>query len=704
MEILTLPVGLVVGLFPVFVDLGPQGGAATLLLDGRPACSLTAEAPGCMVDLGALPRIHTLDLRRTDESGRVVEEIHRYLNRGFIGVVRALGDCDDARGTCAFQIQAAHPGRLNPASVAAHVDGRPARIVGSMLTFPNPKKSPPQVLTLEAIFPDGGRAEFTRLLHGSYPEETEARLTAVPIETRETMSAADLEKTLKEAGWPLRAVEQGPADVLFAVEPGAFRSTTFGARFAARRAFVGTDRVRFLSGNESLESVTMLTRLGHPEPWTEAIEKIGRAASVARVRTADAVAVAGFSLNASSRRRIAVLILASEAVEARSPDTSTFTRAGALAYLRDAGVPLAVWRTGEGGPSPSWPDETRLEKDEDLASAAMRVRERLDRQWTAWLEAGASELSLPPLPDGIARAGGARTIPSAAAAPAASSSRTSPVDVYGLAEDSVSGTVFAATGQGLFWSRDAGETWSRRPELASGPVFAVAANVGAEGLVLAGASRAVYRLSARGATTVPLPGVQALAVQGSPGSSALLATARGQVCSTTDAGRGWKCGGVLSASYAASVSVDAADASVAYASTMGSGAFVSRDGGREWTPLGNALKNSAVRAVVRDASTRTLYAATDGGLFASADGGRWDPLTSFPRTMTYALAFDPADARRLFAATQQGLYESADGGASWALRPLPGPASVATCLLAARGRLYVGTLGAGVVEVPLDSK
>jgi hypothetical protein len=726
MEILTLPVGLVVGLFPVFVDLGPQGGAATLLLDGRPACALTAAAPGCMVDLGAVPRIHALGLRRTDEHGRVVEEIQRYLNRGFIGVVRALGSCDDERHTCDFQIQWGHPGRLTPTEISARVDGKPARIVGSRILFANPSAAPPQVLTLEATFPDGGRAEFTRLLHGSFPEETEARLTAVPIEAQSPIAPSELERSLKAAGWPLRAVEQGPAEVLFAVEPGAFRSLAAGrgslatsgrpgSRRAARGALEGADRIRFLSAGESLQSITFRTRSGGATDWVRAIESIGRTSSAVRIRVADAVAAGAFALNASAHRRVVVLVLASERAESQSPshslDASTFTREGALAYLRDAGVPLVVWRAGGGGSA--WPDETRIETEDDLARAAARLRERLDRQWTAWLEAGASELALPALPEGIARAGGERTSPAPASSPASPrGDGSSPVDVYDLSEDPAANVVYAAAGEGLFQSGDDGASWSRRatPGPRGTPVLSVAAGVGPDRIVLAGTPRALWRVSASSASTVSLPGVQALALQGPAGSSLLLATARGQLCATDDAGRAWRCEGGLSSAYAASISVDPADPRLAYAGTMGSGVFSSRDGGKVWSAFGSALQNTAIRAVARDSSAHRVYAATDGGLFVSEDGAQWKPVPSFPRTIAYAVAFDPDDpkvtakARRIFAGTEEGLFESVDGGAIWAARPLEGRNPVVTSLLAVRGRLYAGTLGAGVVTVDLAPK
>src|SRR5437667_77036 len=43
MEILSYPVGLLIGLFPVIVDLGGRTEPAQLLLDGRPACTIPAR-------------------------------------------------------------------------------------------------------------------------------------------------------------------------------------------------------------------------------------------------------------------------------------------------------------------------------------------------------------------------------------------------------------------------------------------------------------------------------------------------------------------------------------------------------------------------------------------------------------------------------------------------------------------------------------
>jgi hypothetical protein len=77
-EILTYPIGLVIGMLPVIANLGPQASLpAQLLLDGRPACVMTAETPKCTVDLGADLRVHRLELVRTDAKGTVIERATR---------------------------------------------------------------------------------------------------------------------------------------------------------------------------------------------------------------------------------------------------------------------------------------------------------------------------------------------------------------------------------------------------------------------------------------------------------------------------------------------------------------------------------------------------------------------------------------------------------------------------------------------------
>ena len=124
MDILSYPVGLLIGLFPVIVDLGTNPRPAELLLDGRSACTISARAPACTVDLGPDPVIHLLELVRKDKSGQVVESVKRWVNKpGVEAEVRAAGRCDGKTSTCDFTLMWAHPGKLDPTSLTVALDG-----------------------------------------------------------------------------------------------------------------------------------------------------------------------------------------------------------------------------------------------------------------------------------------------------------------------------------------------------------------------------------------------------------------------------------------------------------------------------------------------------------------------------------------------------------------------------------------------------
>ena len=106
MQILTFPVGVVVGLLPVVVELGVPAAPARLLLDGRPACALSAETTRCDVDLGPAPKVHLLELVREDESGRRIERVVRWVNLpgAAEAEVQTRTVCPPAAETCAVTI------------------------------------------------------------------------------------------------------------------------------------------------------------------------------------------------------------------------------------------------------------------------------------------------------------------------------------------------------------------------------------------------------------------------------------------------------------------------------------------------------------------------------------------------------------------------------------------------------------------------
>jgi photosystem II stability/assembly factor-like uncharacterized protein len=138
-----------------------------------------------------------------------------------------------------------------------------------------------------------------------------------------------------------------------------------------------------------------------------------------------------------------------------------------------------------------------------------------------------------------------------------------------------------------------------------------------------------------------------------------------------------------------------------YAASHGSGVFKSTDGGANWATCANTGLNLNVYALVVDGSG-TLYAATPGGVFASADCDGWTAKSSgLPNTAgTHSptvLAVDPATPGTVYAGVSgAGVYRSSNGGSSWsaattqpantALRALQvKPGATATLFAASRG-------------------
>jgi photosystem II stability/assembly factor-like uncharacterized protein len=122
------------------------------------------------------------------------------------------------------------------------------------------------------------------------------------------------------------------------------------------------------------------------------------------------------------------------------------------------------------------------------------------------------------------------------------------------------------------------------------------------------------------------------------------------------------------------------------------GLFVSEDGGKSWTRLGQGLEGDWIRSILIDpVDPQTLYLTTSGrGILKSRDGGKsWKEinvgLTETDRDFR-ALVMDPHDPKLLYAGSHGNwIYQSRDGGAMW--NPLPlGPHQTAQDILAGLAR------------------
>jgi photosystem II stability/assembly factor-like uncharacterized protein len=104
--------------------------------------------------------------------------------------------------------------------------------------------------------------------------------------------------------------------------------------------------------------------------------------------------------------------------------------------------------------------------------------------------------------------------------------------------------------------------------------------------------------------------------------------------------------------------------------TIGSGAWLSRDGGESWRRVGRGLSNESrvYGLAVHPSWPQTIFAGADDGLYVSRDGGQsFEHIDSPMNKMdVWKIAFDPSDPDTIFAGTRPAaLFRSTDGGRQW---------------------------------------
>jgi photosystem II stability/assembly factor-like uncharacterized protein len=104
--------------------------------------------------------------------------------------------------------------------------------------------------------------------------------------------------------------------------------------------------------------------------------------------------------------------------------------------------------------------------------------------------------------------------------------------------------------------------------------------------------------------------------------------------------------------------------------TIGSGAWLSPDGGESWRRVGRGLwgESRVYGLTVHPVEPRTVFAGADDGIYRSQDGGQSFERLSSPMNdmQVWKIAIDPVDPNNIFAGTRpSALFRSRDGGSSW---------------------------------------
>lgn len=242
------------------------------------------------------------------------------------------------------------------------------------------------------------------------------------------------------------------------------------------------------------------------------------------------------------------------------------------------------------------------------------------------------------------------------------------------ADPTVSGTVYAGTGSGLYVSRDAATTWKlSHGSLPAEPIFDVFPDPKSGGTVYVALYSGVY-VSTDGASTwqrlaSDLIGVPFSVVARGTDSSvvAYAGTAGGGVHTYRASEKGWQ----PAASGLAAQQVNAAawhprDPQVVYAGGVG-GIWKSTDRGRNWCQVWGASDTIAQIAI--DPTRPDIVYAVGVGVWKSIDGGiSWSHLplgVTNPSPYSRNLLVSPSDPQVLYCIDTGLVEKSDDGGQTW---------------------------------------
>jgi hypothetical protein len=128
----------------------------------------------------------------------------------------------------------------------------------------------------------------------------------------------------------------------------------------------------------------------------------------------------------------------------------------------------------------------------------------------------------------------------------------------------------------------------------------------------------------------------------------------GGLLKSADGGQSWTL--VWSNAQVNAVAVDPASAQIIYAGAEAGGVVKSTDGGTTWLPMGTALNNLPISALLVDSVNHQIYATTKGaGFYLSSDGGStWTAMNSGLSDLNCLCLTSHTPSRTLYLGTYSG--------------------------------------------------
>ena len=140
---------------------------------------------------------------------------------------------------------------------------------------------------------------------------------------------------------------------------------------------------------------------------------------------------------------------------------------------------------------------------------------------------------------------------------------------------------------------------------------------------------------------------------------------------TRDGGATWEQFPAFTARRVTTLGIDPKLPATVYAGTMGDAIYKSPDGGQHWLPHNVGLKEhvSFINEIIfHPEHTELIYLATTVGAFVSKNGGReWEERMAGMKEVhiVTCITMDHQHPRVLYAGTTGGTYRSEDGGTTW---------------------------------------